>query len=31
MVLSILFGVAVVIVFALLQTVKPGHSLFDRR
>jgi len=31
MMMSILFGVAVLVVFALVQRVKPGHSLFDRR
>ena len=31
MVTSILFGLAVLIVFALVQTIKPGHSLFDRQ
>jgi hypothetical protein len=27
---SIVFGLAVLAVFALLQLVKPGKSLFDR-
>jgi len=30
MVASILFGISFLVLFALLQTVKPGKSLFDR-
>jgi hypothetical protein len=30
MVASILFGLAILVVFALVQAVKPGRSLFDR-
>jgi hypothetical protein len=30
MVASILFGLAFVAIFAGLQTIKPGKSLFDR-
>ena len=30
MIASIVFGLAVLGVFALLQLVKPGKSLFDR-
>jgi hypothetical protein len=28
---QIIFGVAVLVVFALIQLVKPGKSLFDRK
>jgi hypothetical protein len=28
---QVLFGLLVLVVFALLQLVKPGKSLFDRR
>jgi hypothetical protein len=31
MVAQIVFGVAVLAVFALVQLVKPGKSLFDHR
>ena len=31
MVGQIVFGVAALVVFALLQLVKPGKSLFDRK
>jgi len=31
MVTSILFGLAILVVFAVVQVIKPGHSLFDRR
>ncbi len=30
MVASIVFGLAILAVFALIQLVKPGKSLFDR-
>jgi hypothetical protein len=30
MVASIIFGLAALAVFALIQLVKPGRSLFDR-
>jgi hypothetical protein len=28
---QVIFGIAVLVVFALLQLVKPGKSLFDRK
>jgi hypothetical protein len=28
---QIIFGLAVLVVFALIQLVKPGKSLFDRK
>jgi hypothetical protein len=28
---SILFGLAILAVFTMVQTIKPGQSLFDRR
>ena len=31
MVASILFGLIVIAVFAALQSIKPGRSLFDRK
>jgi hypothetical protein len=31
MVAQIVFGVAVLVVFALVQLVKPGKSVFDRK
>ena len=31
MIVSILFGLAFLALFAGMQTIKPGKSLFDRR